>query len=106
MSRKNRKRHNAESMNRLIEAWEQSGRRKAEFCAASGIPICVFDYWRRKQQAIQVEYEQRVGFTEVKAPEPSRGNTECQLRLHYPDGRVLEFVSAPGVNFLREVLTW
>jgi hypothetical protein len=99
--------HRSEEMYALIEGWAHSGQGKAEFCQASGIAVCVFDYWRRKRAMEQVkESAGRGGFTEVKAPDELRGREACQIRLHYPDGRILEFVSAPSVNLLREILTW
>ena len=91
----------------LIDQWKESGQRKQEFCIRVGIALCVFEYWRRKQDLLQVELDPGRGFAEVKAPErslPSGG--VCSIRLHYPDGRVLEFVESPSVLYLREVLAW
>lgn len=101
-----RSRHSSEEMYILIKEWDDSGTSKQSFCEGKGIPICVFDYWRRKQNLVKVEVEQGRGFSEVRAPEQSSGGLDCQLRLHYPDGRVLEFVSAPSMSLLRQILTW
>jgi hypothetical protein len=106
MSSMKRVRHSAEQMYGLIEEWQQSAQGKAEFCKASGIAVCVFDYWRRKQGLENIKVEQCRGFTEVKPPSALSVKGDCQLRLHYPDGRVLEFVATPSVSFLREILTW
>jgi hypothetical protein len=106
MSTIKRARHSAEQMYALIEQWEHSGRRKQEFCEASGIAMCVFDYWRRKQDLGRVKVSQGRGFIEVKTSEQPSGIVACPLRLHYPDGRVLEFVATPSMSFLREILTW
>lgn len=107
MSTIKRARRTAEQMSALIDQWKHSGQRKQEFCANSGIALCVFEYWRRKQDLLQVGVDPGRGFAEVKAPErslPSGG--VCSIRLHYPDGRVLEFVESPSVLYLREVLAW
>lgn len=106
MSTAGRVRHRAEQMYGLIEQWNESGQGKQAFCAVAGIAVCVFDYWRRKQKMNKVEAEQRVGFREVKAPQRIPEGVDSQLRLHYPDGRVLEFAAMPSAGLLREILTW
>ena len=101
-----RSRHSAEQMYGLIEQWHESGQSKQAFCTAAGIAVCVFDYWRRKEKMNKVEGESRVGFREVTAPQRSPVEEGSQLRVHYPDGRVLEFTAMPSAGFLRELLTW
>lgn len=107
MTRRKRVRHSSEEMYRLIASWEGSGEGKAAFCQSCGIPVYVFDYWRRKQAKDKEQASAAVvGFKEIKRPHPSAGHEGACIRLHYPDGRILEFTSAPSVDFLREVLTW
>lgn len=37
----------------LIKAWEQSGQSQADFCAAEGVSLASFGYWRTKWLALQ-----------------------------------------------------
>jgi len=41
-----------QEMFRLIEAWEKSGQKQADFCAAHGINLGKFGYWRTKWLAL------------------------------------------------------
>lgn len=59
MTTKQRIRHVAEEIYGLIESWKDSEQGKAEFCKSSGIAICVFDYWRRKQKFLNKTKEAR-----------------------------------------------
>jgi len=97
----------------LIEAWEKSGQKQANFCVAHGINLGKFGYWRTKWLALHPPTESESGSSFIpieKATPPKKKQsnlnsveTSESYEIIYPNGVRLRL---PSLDFpiLKELI--
>ena len=79
MSKIIRKRNDVEKMRQLVAGFEGSGITQKDYCQQQDVPLCVFQYWRKKFSG--VHQQDNVGFRTI---EPAVN--PFQVELIYPNG--------------------
>ena len=74
-----RKRYDVEKMRQLVAGFEESGITQKDYCQQQDVPLCVFQYWRKKLSG--VHQQDNVGFRTI---EPAVN--PFQVELIYPNG--------------------
>lgn len=84
--------------NRRVEAWERSGQTRAAFCAARGLKLHTFDYWRRVLRKSPV----REWVPVVVAPEQASAAQPMEIVL--PNGIRLQVTPGSDLSSLRALV--
>ena len=98
-----RSRHRESEMFPLIAQWETSGQTRADFCAAHGLSIGVFAYWRNKYLSSNAQKEDCPSSNFIGL---SLGNSSPVSALSVTfDKYTLEFQQLPSVDYLKSLLS-
>lgn len=101
-----------QEMFRLIAAWEKSGQKQPDFCAAHGIHLGKFGYWRTKWLALHPPSENKTSsFIPIeKAAPPKEKQADLQgegtsksYEIIYPNGVCLRLPSL-DLSILKQLI--
>lgn len=80
----------------LVEQWRQSELSQAEFVRQQHLVMSQFSYWKRKFE--RVRQPDRGAFVAVT------GAATMSVRVHHPNGLIVECVPGTDVGWLRELM--
>jgi|TARA_Y100000294_G_C8558009_1_gene337945 hypothetical protein len=81
---------------RRVEQWRQSGLSQAEFVRQHQLVMSQFSYWKRKFE--RAAEPNSSAFVAVNAA------ATLPVRLHHPNGLIVECVPGADVTWLRELM--
>ena len=79
-----------------IKAWEESGRRREEFCKSRGISLYSFGYWRTRY--LQEQGKKQSAFIPI-AP-----HVEITLEIHYANGTYIKVPAGSPMSLVKSLV--
>lgn len=92
----------AEQMMPLVEAWQQSGQSKKQFCSEQNISYQIFIYWCRKLIEEKNHTSSFIPVTVKKTVEENSGKSHAEVI--FPSGAKVIFNEPVEASFLRNLL--
>jgi transposase-like protein len=88
----------------LLQEWQGSTERKADFAARHGIGLHTFYNWTRKLQGSSLARNARAGFRAIPIEEHIVVASRPVAVIHYPSGIRLEFHELPDPMVVKALI--
>ena len=105
-------RRSSEEMFPLIKKWELSGQTRADFCAAHGLSMGLFSYWRSKYLSLHQEDIVETASSSEGANSDTNfipialSSDNGSIALELQQGAIrLAFYQLPSASYLKELLS-